>query len=60
MGSGATPYWIFKVTCVINSNSWFLAILNGLSEDLPLFKLMFFVLKLKIVLTKIDISRVKS
>ena len=45
---------------VINSNSWLLAIIKEFSEGLPLFKVIFFVLKLKRVLTKIDISWVKS
>ena len=45
---------------VINSNSWFLAKLIEFSEGLPLFKLIFFFLKLKGILTKIDISCVKS
>ena len=45
---------------VINSDSCFLAILKGFSEGLPLFKLIFFFLKLKRILTKIDISWVKS
>ena len=38
---------------VVNSNSWFLAIWKEFSEGLPLFKL-------KRILTKIDISWVKS
>ena len=35
---------------VINSNSWFLAILKVFSEGLPLFKLIFFFLKSKRIL----------
>ena len=45
---------------VINSNSWFLAILKDFS-DLPLlFKLIFFFSKLNRILTKIGTSCVKS
>ena len=42
---------------VNNSNSWFLAMLNGFSEGLPLFKIIF-ALKIRSILTKIDISYV--
>ena len=49
-----------KLRNVINSNSWFLAVLKEFAEGLPLFKLIFFFLKLKRVLRKIDISCVKS
>ena len=42
---------------VNNSNSWFLAMLNGFSEGLPLFKIIF-VLKIKSISTKINISYV--
>ena len=36
----------FQRRDVINSNSWFLAILKGFSEGLPLFKLFFSVFKI--------------
>ena len=45
---------------VINSISWFLTILKGFSEILPLIKLISFFLKLKRILTKIGISWVKT
>ena len=50
----------FKWHDVINSNSWFLAILKEFS-DLTLFKLIFFLkLTLNRILTKTDVSCVKS
>ena len=45
---------------VINSNLWLLAISKEFYKGLPLFKLIFFFLKLNRILTKIDISCVKS
>ena len=66
---GIRLHWLFYVGLgeirflkwhnVISSNSWFLAILKEFS-GLPLFKLIFFFLKLNRILTKIDISHVKS
>ena len=62
-------HWLFNVGFgeirflkshdVINSNSWFLAILKEFS-GLSLFNLIFFSLKLNRTLTEIDISCVKS
>ena len=64
-GFGEIRFW--KWLDVIISNSWFLEILKGFSEGLPLlnlnnwtgFQANNFFLKLKRILTKIDISCVK-
>ena len=64
---GIRLHWLFHASFeeirflkwrdVINSNSWFLAILKEFSEGLPLFT---FFLKLKRILIKIDKSSVSS
>ena len=63
---GIRIHWLFhaglgeirflKGRDVINSNSWFFAILNRFSEGLPLLKLIFFFLKIKKDFKKMDVS----
>ena len=50
MGFGEIRF--LKWRDAISSNSWILVILNRFSEGFPLFKLIFFLLKLKSILTK--------
>ena len=66
---GIRLHWLFhagfgeirflKWRDVTNSNSWFLAILNGFS-DFPFIQTNIFFLKVKRILTKNNISSVKS
>ena len=60
---GIKLHWLFhagfgEVRFLFDANSWFFAILKWFRDGFPLFKLIFFFLKLKRILTKIDISGV--